>query len=253
MLKVVVLGSGNVAQHLIKVFSALPAVTLIQAYARTPEKLAHLLPADSITASLKEIKPADIYIISVTDGAVAEVSSALPFSNRLIAHTSGSVALEQLDAKNRRAVFYPLQTFSKNKDVDFKNIPLCLESENTEDYKILETLAKSVSDKVYTINSIQRQSLHVSAVFVSNFVNHMYTIGYNLCRENNVPFDVLKPLIAETADKIQQLPPQEAQTGPAIRNDIKTMEKHMASLKNETYKLIYKTLSQSIQENGKKL
>ena len=250
MLKAVVIGSGNVAQHLITVFGTSANIDLVQAYARNASALAHLLPQEKITDSFNAVKDADIYIISVTDDAIAEVSSLLPFSDRLVVHTSGSVSLHQIDAKNRRGVFYPLQTFSKNKAVDFKQIPLCLESEKESDYTILETLAQSISDSVYNINSVQRQSLHVAAVFVSNFANHMYSIGYDICEQNNVPFDVLKPLIKETANKVQVLPPKQAQTGPAKRNDVTTMEKHLAFLKDEKIKTIYTLLSQSIQNNN---
>ncbi len=250
MLKAVVIGSGNVAQHLITVFGTSANIDLVQAYARNASALTYLLPQEKITDSFNAIKDADIYIISVTDDAIAEVSSLLPFSGKLVVHTSGSVSLQQIDAKNRRGVFYPLQTFSKNKAVDFKQIPLCLESEKESDYTILETLAQSISDSVYNINSAQRQSLHVAAVFVSNFANYMYSIGNDICEQNNVPFDILKPLIKETANKVQVLPPKQAQTGPAKRNDVTTMEKHLAFLKDEKIKTIYTLLSQSIQNNN---
>ena len=250
MLKVVVIGSGNVAQHLITVFGQSGNTDLVQAYARNPAALAHLLPEEKITDDFNAIREADIYIISVTDDAIAEVSSLLYFSDRLVVHTSGSVALEQIDTKNRRGVFYPLQTFSKNKAVNFKQVPLCLESENENDYKVLETLAQSISDNVYNINSTQRQSLHVAAVFVSNFVNHMYSIGNDICEQNNAPFDILKPLIKETAEKVQILAPKEAQTGPAKRNDVTTMEKHLDFITDEKIKTIYTLLSQSIQNNN---
>ncbi|NDI99231.1 DUF2520 domain-containing protein [Flavobacterium sp. LaA7.5] len=250
MLKVVVIGSGNVAQHLITVLGKSGSINLVQAYARNAAALTHLLPDEKITDNFATLAVADIYIISVTDDAIAEVSSLLPFSDRLVVHTSGSVALQQIDAKNKRGVFYPLQTFSKNKAVDFKQVPLCLESENETDYHTLQTLAQSVSDSVYNINSVQRQSLHVAAVFVSNFTNHMYNIGHDICEENNVPFDILKPLIKETADKVQILSPKQAQTGPAKRNDVTTMEKHLAFLKDEKIKTIYTLLSQSIQNSN---
>ncbi|QYJ67771.1 Rossmann-like and DUF2520 domain-containing protein [Flavobacterium litorale] len=250
MLKVVIIGSGNVAHHLITVFEQSNSVQLVQAYARNAASLSNLLPASKITTNFNTILPADVYIISVTDDAIAEVAALLPFTNQLVVHTSGSVGLQQLNAKNRRGVFYPLQTFSKNKAVDFKQIPLCLESELEADYAILETLAKAVSDNVYAINSKQRQSLHVAAVFVNNFVNDLYRIGYDICNENNVPFDILRPLIHETANKVQVLQPKEAQTGPAKRNDVRTMEKHLAFLTDEKKKIIYTLLSQSIQNNN---
>lgn len=250
MLKVVIIGSGNVAQHLIKAFQNSMEVELVQAFARHTEKLIHLLPEAKITNSFNAIAAADVYIISVTDDAIAGVSQKLPFKDRLVVHTSGSVSLEQLDAKNRRGVFYPLQTFSKNKEVDFTKIPFCLESDQESDYKIIEKLASAISPLLYAIDSKQRQSLHVAAVFVNNFTNHLYAMGSDICNENNISFDILKPLIQETAAKIEQLTPLEAQTGPAKRNDQKTIEKHLDFLKNENQKAIYNLLTQSIQKRN---
>ena len=248
MIRVFIIGSGKVAQHLIKAFATTPAINLVQAYARRPQQLAQLLPLDKITDNFTNLAEADVYIISVSDDAIANVASQLPFSNKLVVHTSGSVGLEQLDPKNNRGVFYPLQTFSKNKEVDFTTVPFCLETEREQDYSLLNTLANSLSNSVYNIDTIQRQSLHVAAVFVSNFTNHMYTIGNQLCNENNIPFDILKPLIQETANKINTLSPLEAQTGPAIRKDIKTLQKHIDFLQDENQKAIYKMLTQSIQK-----
>ena len=253
MLKVTVIGSGNVAQHLIKVFLQTKKVSLVQAFARQPKSLLHLLSKEQITNDYNALQEADVYIISVTDNAINEVSSQLPFKNKLVVHTSGTSSLEVLDSKNRKGVFYPLQTFSKSKEVDFSSIPLCLEAENEEDYKTLELIANSISNKVYNISSEQRKSLHVAAVFVSNFVNHMYVIGSEICATNNVPFEVLQPLIQEVANKINFLSPKEAQTGPALRNDTKTIEKHIEFLKDSNYQDIYKLLTQSIQNVAKEL
>ena len=252
MIKVVLIGSGNVAQHLIQVLLQAKNVDLVQAFARNPNHLSHLLPSTKITSDYQKIAEADLYIISVSDNAIAEVSAQLPFENRLVVHTSGSSDITILTNKNRKGVFYPLQTFSKNKAIDFTPIPMCLEAENQNDYQILEQVAKSLSQKVFAISSEQRRSLHVSAVFVCNFVNHLYQIGNQICEENNIPFEVLHPLIQETAEKIKELSPSEAQTGPALRNDTKTIEKHLAFLENENYKKIYELLTQSIQ-NVKKL
>jgi len=248
MLKVVVIGSGNVAQQLVQVFEDTAQVELVQLYARNPEKVAHLVPANRITSSIINLAEADIYIIAVADDAIAEVSSQLSFTGRLVVHTSGSAAIKQIDNRNRRGVFYPLQTFSKSKKIDFSTIPFCLETEREEDYAILRQLADSISKNVYRINTTQRQSLHVAAVFVSNFSNHMYAIGNKICDEHNIPFDILKPLITETADKIKILSPLQAQTGPAKRNDRSTIEKHLDFLEDENHKKIYAILTKSIQE-----
>lgn len=252
MIKVVILGSGNVAQHLIKVFLQTEEVSLVQVFARQPNQLTHLLPTAKIVSDYQKIIEADVYIISVSDNAIAEVSFQLPFENRLVVHTSGSSDLSVLDKKNRKGVFYPLQTFTKGKKVDFTPIPICLEAENEQDYQLLEQLGNSISKKVFNINSEQRKSLHVAAVFVCNFVNHLYQIGNEICEANQIPFEVLHPLIKETAQKILELTPKEAQTGPALRNDTQTIEKHLDFLSNENYKTIYQLLTQSIQ-NGNKL
>jgi predicted short-subunit dehydrogenase-like oxidoreductase (DUF2520 family) len=253
MTKVIIIGSGNVAQHLINAFAKSTAIELIQVYSRRKETLSHLLDADKITTELKQLQEADLYIIAVSDDAIAPVSSQLPFENRLVVHTSGSVALDALDNKNRKGVFYPLQTFSKDKAVDFKTIPICLESQNPTDFQLLEKVARDLSNTVFAISSEQRKALHVAAVFVNNFVNHLYQIGNEICNENQIPFEILKPLILETAQKINTLSPAEAQTGPAKRNDVKTIEAHQLFLSNEKQATTYKILTQSIQENGKKL
>lgn len=257
MTKVTIIGSGNVAQHLIVAFQNSQnmgtEIDLIQVFSRQKESISHLLDLNKITDDLEVLEEADLYIIAVSDDAIADVSSQLQFKNRLVVHTSGSISLNALDDDNRKGVFYPLQTFTKNKDVDFKTIPICLESENATDFQLLEKVAKMISDKVFAINSEQRKALHVAAVFVNNFTNHLYQIGSEICQENQVPFEILKPLIAETAQKIMVLSPEEAQTGPAKRNDSTTIESHEAFLSDENHLKIYKTLTQSIQHNGKKL
>ncbi len=253
MIKVVIIGSGNVAQHLILAFQKGSGVDLVQVFARNKSNLTHLLDATTITSDFKELKEADLYIISVSDDAIPSVSESLPFKDKLVAHTSGSVAMEDLSDTNRKAVFYPLQTLSKKKEVNFKEVPLCIEAQNETDLKLLSEVAKSISDKVFEVNSEQRKSLHVAAVFVSNFVNHLYKLGSDICEEHQVPFEILKPLILETAKKVQVLTPDAAQTGPAKRKDTTTINKHLAILTDENQAAIYKILTKSIIDNDKKL
>jgi len=253
MIQITLIGSGNVAQHLLSAFNKSNDVELVQVFSRKKESVSHLIPFAKITDNLDDLVEADVYIIAVSDDAIGEVSSQLPFKNRLVVHTSGSTSMESLSNNNRKGVFYPLQTFTKCKEVDFKTIPICIESQFNDDYNALKKVADSISDKVFTINSEQRRSLHVSAVFVNNFVNHLYSIGNAICKEHQVPFEILQPLIRETADKIATLSPDEAQTGPARRNDGTTIESHLNFLSDENHKNIYKLLTQSIQDNGKKL
>lgn len=251
MIKVVIIGSGNVAQHLIKAFAKTKKINIVQVFSRQKENVTHLLDSSKITNDFNTLVEADLYIIAVSDDAIAKVSSQLPFENRLVVHTSGSVPLDSLDKKNRKGVFYPLQTFSKNATIDFSQIPICLESENESDFNLLEKVAQSISNNAFKSNEKQRKALHISAVFVNNFVNYMYQIGNEICLENNVPFEILKPLILETVNKVMTLSPKEAQTGPAKRKDKKTIESHLDFLSNENHAAIYKILTQSIQNNGK--
>lgn len=249
MIKVTIIGSGNVAQHLITAFNKSNEIEVLQVFSRTKEDISQYIDSSKITNDYASLSESDIYIIAVSDSAIAEVSSKLPFKNRFVVHTSGSVSLQDLDSKNKRGVFYPLQTFTKNKEVDFSMIPTCLESEFDDNYTILENIAEAINSRHYLISSEQRKSLHVAAVFVNNFTNHLYQLGKDICNEHQLPFEILKPLIAETAQKVQSLSPLDAQTGPAKRHDQNTIDRHLALLTNQTQKEIYKILTQSIQHS----
>ena len=251
MIKVTLIGSGNVAQHLTSALSASEDVQLFEIYSRNQPDF-YLPSTVRLVRKIDDLTDSDLYIISVSDVAISEVSASLDFTGKLVVHTSGSLPLTALDPKNRRGVFYPLQTFSKQKEVDLKSVPLCLESEVESDYAILETIANSLSDLVYKIDSEQRKALHVAAVFANNFTNHLYQQASIICESSNVPFDILRPLIAETAAKIQTLSPAQAQTGPAKRNDQITIDAHLKFLTDQTQKDIYNLLTNSIR-NGKKL
>lgn len=249
MITVSIIGSGNVAFHLISALKKAPEIKLIQVCARDKKNIQYLVDSSQIISKIEELKTVDVCIIAVSDTMISEVSNSIPFANKIVAHTSGSIAIKDISTKNRRAVFYPLQTFSIDKIVDFTTIPICIESENLEDYKVIDKIAHSISKVVYSIDTKQRKALHVSAVFVNNFVNHLYQIGNEICLENKVPFDILKPLIQETAKKIQTLTPSEAKTGPAKRKDMLTIASHIDFLQDENQKAIYTLLTQSIQNN----
>jgi predicted short-subunit dehydrogenase-like oxidoreductase (DUF2520 family) len=253
MIKVTLIGAGNVAQHLISTFLTAPEIEIVQVYSRSSTTGIPEIDSKKIVSNFTDLKEADLYILAVSDDAIANVSAQLPFGNRLVVHTSGAAPLDALNDNNRKGVFYPLQTFTKGKQVDFKKIPMCLETLAPEDYFILEKVANAISDNVHSINSHQRKALHVAAVFVNNFTNYLYQLGDEICIENHVPFDILKPLILETAEKLLTLSPKEAQTGPAKRNDLSTIEAHESFLSNENQSTIYKILTQSIQNHGKKL
>jgi len=247
MIDVVILGGGNVAIQLAKAFLNTKKIQLIQQYSRSKPATLFLDNNIATTTNLMDLVDADLYIIAISDDAISVFSKSLILKNKLVVHTSGSVALQDLLCDANKGVFYPLQTISKHKNLNFKKIPICIEANNEKDYKLLETVAKSISKKVYSINSEQRKSLHVAAVFVNNFVNHLYKIGNDICTTNNVDFEILKPLIKETAKKITYLSPNDAQTGPAKRNDKKTIANHLDLLTVKQQK-IYTLLTNSIMD-----
>lgn len=253
MIKVSLIGSGNIAQHLLRAFGKTTDIEIVQVIARTKTELLSLISEEKIVGNYDAMLPTDVVIIAVSDNAIAKVSSQITLKNTLVVHTSGTIAMEALNTFNPKGVFYPLQTFSKSKEVDFNEIPIAIEAENKEAILLLEKVAKSISNHVQQIDSSQRKALHVAAVFVCNFVNHLYQMGNEICDENNLSFDLLKPLIVETAHKILTLSPSEAQTGPAKREDTITINAHLNFLKDATQKETYKLLTQSIIDHGKKL
>ena len=250
MISVVILGSGNVASQLIKAFLKIDTINLKQVYTRNQEDINTLKDSIDTTNDISLLKQADVTIIAVSDDAISSISSHI--KNSFVVHTSGSVDMKSLNNIGRKGVFYPLQSFSKKKKVDFKNIPICLESETNEDLLKLEELVSLLQSKSYILSSHQRKKIHVAAVFANNFSNHMYTIANEICEKYNIPFDILHPLIEETSNKIKNLTPKKAQTGPAKRNDAETIENHL-NLLSEKQQEIYLKITQSIQEYGKKL
>lgn len=252
MQKLVIIGGGNVAQHLAQAFHESADVKLVQVFTRSqPAKGSFPIGVDLIQ-DYEKMAEADLYLVAVSDNAISDVYASLPFEGRLVAHTSGMSSLVR-NGRNRGAVFYPLQTFTKGKEIDLSNIPICIEAEDNADLQLLERIAGSLSQHVVRITSEQRKALHVAAVFANNFVNHLYLLGNRICTENGLPFGILKPLIDETANKVMQMNPADAQTGPAKRNDSSTINAHLDFLSDDRMKEIYSLLTQSIQDHVQKL
>jgi len=250
MIRVVLLGLGNVGFHLAKAFIGSDQIELVQVYNRTIKEANLFDEAIPITDKIRELKAADVYVISISDDAISNFSAQLQFKQGLVVHTSGTASLDALKCKANKGVFYPVQTFTKNQEVDFHSIPIAFEVEKEIDYELLNKLSKSISDQVFRLSDKQRRFLHIAAVFTNNFSNHMYKIAYDICEENKMSFDLLKPLIMETAIKAQSIIPIEAQTGPAIRNDNQTIQNHMETLDNnrkEIYTLVTKEIKDSLK------
>lgn len=247
MISVTLVGSGNVAHHLAKALSNAPNVVLDRWVVRTPSSV--LIDINTtFSEKFDEPSSSQIIILAISDDAIADYSASLNQSDALLVHTSGSVNLHDMDKKHRRGVFYPLQTFSKNKPLEFSSIPICIEALQNEDLNLLTALADALGCKSRVISSEQRLALHLAAVFVNNFSNQMYRIAHEITDGARLDFDLLKPLILETALKIQDLSPYQAQTGPALRKDQKTIKRHLKQLEKENHRLIYELITKSIQQ-----
>ncbi|MFA6085937.1 Rossmann-like and DUF2520 domain-containing protein [Mucilaginibacter sp.] len=252
-MRITIIGSGNVATHLSAAFKN-AGHRIAQVYSRDMQNaalLAYHVGAEAIDDLENITADTDIFIIAVKDDAIAEVVPQLSGFKKLIAHTSGAVDMQLIqDFTERAGVFYPLQTFSKTKELNFREVPLCIEGATEEITRELEELARSISNNIYRVGSSQRKILHLAAVFACNFTNHLYTISEQLLAQHSMSFDMLRPLILETADKIKEHSPIDVQTGPAVRNDEQTIQKHLQMLKNEAkLQEIYSLLSQDIIKN----
>lgn len=252
------IGAGNVATHLSQALSQ-HHCRIRQVFSRTEEparELAGKLGA-AYTTRLDEIDAgSDLYIVSIKDSALNEVLPPLTRRNpdALFVHTAGSVPMSIWNGLARRhGVIYPMQTFSKQRAVDFTAVPFFIEANSEEDTRLLVQLARRLSGKVYEASSEQRKYLHISAVFACNFANHMYAVCHHLLSKHGLPFEAMLPLIEETTRKIHFLTPEEAQTGPARRNDRNIIEDHLHMLENEPELAeIYRNISRSIRTYAKK-
>lgn len=253
-------GAGNLGTHLAFALQAAGhdiacVCANTQASADTLVKRLKL-PQECAVTEIGMLKPADLYVLAVPDRVISDISSAWPSVLRqgVVVHTSGATPMDELRTTGLRyGVLYPMQTFSKSKDVDFKSIPCFVEGCDTEVVKTLVAVGQSVSDVVRELDSTNRCLLHVAAVFACNFTNHLYTLAFDLLERQGIDPKCLIPLIDETAEKIHTIHPQNAQTGPALRKDLTTINRHLEGLSNvsskDTLTAIYQQLTKSIIEN----
>jgi predicted short-subunit dehydrogenase-like oxidoreductase (DUF2520 family) len=254
-----IIGSGNMAHQLALGFEN-DNIQIESIYSKTPKNAAKLASKLYDTAVQKNLNfsnsEANIFIICVSDAAIEEVAAEIQLpDNSLLVHTSGSMPLSILNIAKKNnfiqiGVFYPLMTLSKDVPVDFSSIPICIEAEDNKTKDILQHLGKKLSKKIYPINSTERQTLHLAAIFASNFTNHLWAISKEILDEENIDFEILKPIIKETLRKaLEAEHPADVQTGPAIRNDQGTISSHLKLLKEDKdLQNVYKTMSNSIQD-----
>ena len=256
-IRIVIIGAGNLATHLSMALKV-RGFQIIQVYSRTESsalQLANNLDC-SYTTSPKKITPnADIYIVAIKDSAYNEVLSQIEIGNKLLVHCAGSLPLKAINNYSENTgVIYPLQTFSRYREMNFNEIPVFVEANSAENEKTLLEIAHRLSNTVSVLDSSKRINLHIAAVFACNFVNHMYAIANDILELAEIPFDVLKPLILETAQKVQVMKPSEAQTGPAVRFDENIIVRHLQELEDiKNFAELYNSISKSIFENHQKV
>jgi len=246
-MKTVIIGSGNVAYHMAKAFTQ-NNIKVHQIFGRNEIELSKISDEFNIPYSNENLKEAELYIIAVSDSSVENVSELIKNEDALVAHTSGSLPKEILKGNYRKASFYPLQTFSKSKDLDYSKIPFFIEADNQIDEKSLFELASIISDNVETSTYEKRKYIHLTAVFACNFVNHLFARAKEISDSQDLDFNYFIPLINETVEKISHLDPKLAQTGPAVRGDERVLKLHEELIKNEQQLHIYKTLNESIKK-----
>lgn len=252
-IKISFIGSGNLAWHLAPALDNAGFVVK-EVFSRNPrhaEALTERLYQAEVKGSLDfSTSVSSVFIIAASDDAIKEIATEIILPDEaFLLHTSGSQPLSLLDfaAIDNIGSFYPLQTFSKNKRIDFKTLPIFIESKNESTEFLMMTLAKAISNNVRKIGSEERKALHVAAVFASNFVDHMLTLSKEILEKNSLSFELLRPLINETIAKILAIGPENALTGPAKRGDLEILDRHLEFLQtDEAVAEIYKLISQDI-------
>ncbi|MFM2206258.1 MAG: hypothetical protein RL213_233 [Bacteroidota bacterium] len=250
-MKIVLIGSGNIASHLGKALTE-NGHRILQVCGRNPKTtiaLARRLKAEPVAGITSINDKADVYVIAVPDREIPAVATAFPYSEKTVVHTSGSVALEVFPVSFANAgCFYLLQTFTGGKSVKYREVPVCIEARSGEATSRLRRLAKTVSGKVVELDSEKRLWMHLAAVIVNNFTNHLFYLAGNILESQGLEFELLHPLIKETARKATSMSPLEAQTGPARRGDTETIRKHLQLLGQGSRSAdIYRLISESIE------
>lgn len=257
--RVVIVGSGNVAESFARTMTHAEGVELVQVYARNSVRGIAVAKIGRCewTADPEQLAAADIYIITVSDRAVKSVAEALTIpEDAILVHTAGSVPMDAIpERKGGRGIIYPLQSFTSGRVVNLTDVPLFIEADNEAIAERLKQIASHISSRVEYADSERRRVIHLAGVFVNNFVNHLYAIGGDVVASADLDFDVLKPLIRETADKaLASADPRSVQTGPAVRGDVAVTERHIKMLESEECKQqIYKQITESIWETSKKI
>ena len=254
MIRIGLVGTGNVAIALAREIRRHEAFTLVQLIGRNKNKIPKYLIDIPFSDQFNALPTCDMILIAVSDHAIQEVSNQLPLTDAVVAHTSGASSMDLLSNHKHRGVFYPLQTFSKQQPLTWSEIPILWEGNNKLVDEKLESLSQLLSPLAVQSDEKQRLSMHLAAVVVNNFTNHLYAEAHRFCKSKHVNFDLLVPLIEETTRKIKQLDPRESQTGPASRGDMQTVQRHKAVPMTEELSDIYSLFtSQLLNRNNENI
>lgn len=251
---IVLFGAGNVAWHL-GCHLKKCGLSVLQVVNRSKKKgmeLAGELRA-GFTDHYQEVrKDADLYIIALSDDAIPQVVDRVHFGNSIVVHTAGSVNMHVFMGKVQNyGVLYPFQTFTQGREIDLHNVPVLLEAVNETSMQRLQMLAEKLTQSVYQFDSEKRLYLHIAAVFASNFTNHLLAIAEKILTDKDIDYGLMKPLLEETISKALSMSPAKAQTGPAVRGNLKVIQRHLEILENyPAYIELYKKLSDSITGSG---
>lgn len=247
MIRVVLIGNGNVAFHLQRAFLQSNNIDLVQMAGRRKEAFKGFESKTPVTLLTEELAPADVYIVAVSDDAISEVVKDLKVRGKLVVHTSGAVDQNKLALPQLSGVFYPLQSFTKQRSLDYSSIPVLIEANHSEKLKLLENLVISIGAKPVLSSPDSRLGIHLAAVFTNNFTNHLLFLGTELCKKHRLDVNLLDPLIWETFSKLSDIDVRDAQTGPARRGDQITQYKHQKVLESGLTLELYNLISKSIQ------
>ncbi|MGB3590838.1 MAG: DUF2520 domain-containing protein [Nonlabens sp.] len=250
MLRIFILGTGNLGGHLVRYFDSLKksetSDVALKGYSNASKKVLPGINAPLIE-NIAQIPEVDMILLAVGDNQIEVLNSQLPLDGTTIVHTSGSISLDALNHHKNRGVLYLPQSFSTDRKPHFNEITACLEASNDHVLQQLGLLGNTLSRKRKYLNSLQRKNLHLAAVYINNFVNHCYTKGFEILEKENIPTELLLPLMQETLEKANDLSPANAQTGPAVRGDSITIQSHFDSLSTSDQEM-YAAITRSINK-----
>lgn len=248
MKKITFIGAGNVASVLSSKLSD-KGFEIVEIWSKTEKSARELaLKLDcNFTTNLNDLQHTDLFVLALKDDFIKETVHLITDKETPIVHTSGCIGIDIFSNKKNSGVFYPLQTFTKEIEMDFANLPICIEANNPKLESDLIEIANSITTSIHKLNSEQRKNIHIAAVFACNFSNHMLSISEDIMKKNNLDFNLLKPLIETTFQKIRHNSPKDIQTGPAFREDKKVIGDHLKQLENKReFKEVYSKISESI-------